>query len=93
MSNYAKGYRFERKLKKMYEERGYYVTRSSGSHGVDLVAVNMFLEPKVVFINCTTKGKTRKEIEEFLSLCRKFGATPAYATRVKRKTVVTEGKV
>ncbi|MCJ7816775.1 MAG: hypothetical protein MUP55_02855, partial [Candidatus Aenigmarchaeota archaeon] len=40
MTNYRRGYMIELKAKKQLENDGYYVTRSSGSHGiVDIFAV------------------------------------------------------
>ena len=50
VTQYQRGVRFEYKVKKEYEERGCYVIRSAGSHGLfDLVAVD---ETGVEFIQC-----------------------------------------
>lgn len=39
--NYIRGVNIEYKIKKLLEEQGYYVSRSSGSHGaVDIIAIN-----------------------------------------------------
>jgi Holliday junction resolvase len=41
MTNYRKGYNFERECKELLEKEGYFVVRSAGSHSpFDLVAFN-----------------------------------------------------
>jgi Holliday junction resolvase len=43
MTNYRRGYEFERQIKKILENKNYFVMRSSGSHTLfDLIAVNKF---------------------------------------------------
>lgn len=50
VQTYKKGYRFELEVKKQWEQRGYCVVRSSGSHTpVDLVAMK---DKLVVQIQC-----------------------------------------
>ena len=60
---YEKGYRLELEAKKMLEDLGYYVIRSSGSHSAaDLIAVNASL---VVLIQVGTKrGKGKADIDK-----------------------------
>ena len=65
--NYIAGRRFEYKVKKYYEDKGYTVLRTSGSHGfADLIAVRNGVNPKrIVFIQCKNRKPTKQEIEKF----------------------------
>ena len=71
--NYERGRRFEYKVKKYYENKGYTVLRTSGSHGfADLVAVkNSFLSWRqnktktIIFIQCKNQKPTKQEIKKF----------------------------
>ena len=71
--NYIAGRRFEYKVKKYYENKGYTVLRTSGSHGfADLVAVkNSFLSwwqnktKTIIFIQCKNQKPTKQEIKKF----------------------------
>lgn len=56
---YARGADFERLVKKSYEEQGYLVIRSAGSHSpVDLVAMQKGL---TVLIQCKLSGVLTKD--------------------------------
>ncbi len=58
--NYRAGYLLELSTKKKWEEKGFYVIRSAGSHGIaDLVALcsGSSGNPLVYLIQCKTKGK------------------------------------
>ena len=65
--NYIAGRRFEYKVKKYYENKGYTVLRTSGSHGfADLIAVrNEGSLKRIVFIQCKNRKPTKQEIEKF----------------------------
>ena len=65
--NYIAGRRFEYKVKKYYENKGYTVLRTSGSHGfADLIAVRNGVNPKrIVFIQCKNRKPTKQETKEF----------------------------
>ena len=55
MSQYARGANFERKVKELWEDRGYFVVRSAGSKGpVDLVAIAYEYRP--ILIQCKLTG-------------------------------------
>lgn len=69
-ANYIRGANFERKIKKEYEQNGYYVMRSSGSKGIaDLIAIKIHQpnlsgqkpEPWVVLIQCGEDIKEKKD--------------------------------
>lgn len=68
-SNYAAGAAFERKIKKVWENLGYEVVRSAGSHGpFDLVALpTSKRDTKIIAIQCkrcdtrTTAIRLKKE--------------------------------
>ena len=63
--NYIAGRRFEYKVKKYYENKGYTVLRTSGSHGfADLVAVKKNVRT-IIFIQCKNRKPTKQEIEKF----------------------------
>ena len=72
MTNYSRGAAFERKVKKVYEEKGYTVVRAAGSKGpIDLVAI---YDPKwacqecgmveTTFIQCKLQKPTKAEREK-----------------------------
>ena len=65
--NYIAGRRFEYKVKKYYEKKGYTVLRTSGSHGfADLIAVrNKESLKRIVFIQCKNRKPTKQETKEF----------------------------
>lgn len=49
--NYRKGYSFEKRVQKYFEENGYYVIRAAGSHGAaDLVVIRPYRIP--IFVQC-----------------------------------------
>ena len=64
--NYIAGRRFEYKVKKYYEDKGYTVLRTSGSHGfADLVAVKNDYNARIIFIQCKNRKATKQETKEF----------------------------
>ena len=79
MNIYRHGAAFEYRVKHHYEDLGYHVTRSAGSHGLfDLVAVNA---NEVLFIQCKTSkflganGRTNLALAKILQVpinCRKI---------------------
>lgn len=59
MKSYQKGYRFERKVKKFLEEKGYFVIRQGKSSFPDLIAIK---NKKVIFVECKiNKYLSKKE--------------------------------
>jgi HJR/Mrr/RecB family endonuclease len=63
--NYLAGRRFEYKVKKYYENQGFTVLRTSGSHGfADLVAVKNDARI-IIFIQCKNQKPTKQELKEF----------------------------
>jgi len=54
MTNYKRGYNFEKRVQKALEDKGYFVVRSAGSKGpVDLVAID---DGQVYLIQCKRQG-------------------------------------
>jgi Holliday junction resolvase len=54
MSNYSRGANFERRVQKYFENAGYFVLRSAGSHSpVDLVTLK---GGEISLIQCKTDG-------------------------------------
>ena len=69
--NYIAGRNFEYKVKKYYENQGFTVLRTSGSHGfADLVAIGKFeiftddVYYEIRFIQCKNRKPTKKEIND-----------------------------
>ena len=63
--NYLAGRRFEYRVKKYYENQGFTVLRTSGSHGfADLVAVKNDARI-IIFIQCKNRKPTKQELKKF----------------------------
>jgi len=74
-SKYRKGHRWELKVKKMWEAKGYVVYRSAGSKGAaDLIALK---DGQIVLIQVKVNNKpTRKEVLKLKKEAKKCKATP-----------------
>lgn len=87
--NYVSGRNFEYRVATIFRRKGYYVTRSAGSHGVaDLVAVKRGRKP--VFLQCK-HGEGGISIEEQNTLFKtalEVGAIPIVALGECRKPTV-----
>jgi len=72
---YEKGYRLEREVFHFFEQHGFYVARSAGSHGVfDVIAVRRGL---VYGIQCKYSGRlTKREREEILAAAKEYDMVP-----------------
>ena len=88
-SRYESGRRFEYAVKKDLEERGYFCTRSSGSHGaVDIVAIG---EYNILLIQCKTGGvMTKKDKDGLLSAAKHDCTIPIVAEKgtAGRKSII-----
>ena len=63
MNRYAKGRRFEYRVKEWLEERGFYVVRSAGSKGIaDLVALK---DNQTFLVQCKAYKPSVREINEY----------------------------
>jgi len=73
-SRYRKGHRWELKIKKMWEEKGYVVYRSAGSKGAaDLIALK---DGKIVLIQVKVNKKpSRSEVAKLKKEAKKCKAT------------------
>lgn len=75
LTNYSRGAAFERKIKKQYEEAGWFVVRAAGSKGpVDLVAVLMqddYID--VLLIQCKAQKPTKRERDDFIAFLTENG--------------------
>ena len=81
---YRIGRAFEYRCKKHFEKQGYWVMRSSGSHGqADLLAIG---RGEILLIQCTTneKMKSEKEIKALKDLAKSM-ALPCFAVLATRK--------
>jgi len=74
-SKYRKGHRWELKVKKMWEEKGYVVYRSAGSKvAADLIVLK---NGQIVLIQVKVNNKpTRKEVLKLKKEAKKCKATP-----------------
>jgi len=74
-SKYRKGHRWELKIKKIWEEKGYVVYRSAGSKGAaDLIALK---DGKIVLIQVKVNKKpSRSEVLKLKKEAKKCKATP-----------------
>jgi Holliday junction resolvase len=68
LTNYERGAKFERKVKKMLESLGLFVVRSAGSHGpVDLVALST---SKVFLLQCKAEKYRKRRTVDMENLLR-----------------------
>lgn len=88
---YIRGANFERKIKKQFEEKGYYVMRSAGSHGAaDLIAIkknqitlaDKKIIPEVILIQC---GEDIKEKKDRLEALAKITGCKSYYAVIPEK--------
>lgn len=86
MSEYRKGYRFERSVKKYLEARGYFVVRAAGSKPIDLV---VFSRDQCFILECKTNKKNirKKDIEFLRKLHQTISIRPVLAYRNKNKII------
>lgn len=83
--SYRKGYRFEHKVKKFLEERGYRVFRCAGSKPVDLIALSA---NNVYIIECKGTGKYKKDdLDKLVEIASNTIAKPLIAYRYKKNIV------
>lgn len=86
-TNYSRGAAAERRVKKYFEERGFFVVRSAGSHSpVDLVALR---DGRVTLVQVKSgQGRmSRAEVEKFCRLGQQYGAYSVVIARVRRGTL------
>jgi len=93
--NYVKGANFERNVKKFYENLGYFVIRSSGSHGVaDLVAfppLSNMQEWQPILIQCknTTRAYLPEDMKNLKTVAEKYGLRAVLINNTKGNKLVT----
>jgi len=89
--NYVKGANFERQVKKQYEEIGYLVVRTAGSHGVaDLVAfppLRNVKEWNPILIQCknTKKVYLPDDMKELKSIADRYGLRAVLISKQNKK--------
>jgi Holliday junction resolvase len=92
--NYVKGANFERQVKKYYEERGYLVFRTAGSHSpADLIAfppLGNIKEWQPILIQCKATDKVRlNELEELKQVALKYYLVALLAKKEKNTIELT----
>lgn len=89
MSHYRKGVKFEREVRSLLENHGYFVIRSAGSKGpVDLAA----LKGAIVFLiqckaGCHIDGHTTKKLLELAEDSQICNVIPVYARKEGAETM------
>lgn len=91
---YAKGYRFEHRVKKYLEKKGYKVFRLAGSKPADLIAIST---NKLYLIECRTHRKgIKKTIDKMNALAEETLAVPVIAFKEGNRKIkfyhILEGK-
>lgn len=78
------GRKFEYKVKRKYEEKGYVVFRLAGSKPIDLLAINPNSR-EILLIECKTNGYYPKhQMEKQVELAKKLNAKLILAVKDKR---------
>ena len=86
MSRYKKGADFERRVKKLLRELGFYVVRSAGSRGAfDLIAFKCLVFG--VQVKVSEKNLTVDEIDKAIEEAKPYNIIPLFAVRRGRKIV------
>jgi len=82
MTQYQRGYRFEREVWQKLVEKGYFVVRAAGSHGIfDLIAIKNI---DVRGVQCKVSGKISKdELNKMKETGEKYGILPVLAWKDK----------
>ena len=91
MSRYAKGARFERRVKRYLEGKGFLVLRAAGSKPVDLVGIR---RGEVIIVECKSDEKNlrRGDLEALRRLSEGSGARPLIATRKVRRLIFLDAR-
>ena len=99
---YKRGRNFEYRVKKHFEQRGYYVVRKYASKGAeDLIAIkkswtliNKSAFSEVLLIQCKNlkveKKLKREDAERLIKLAKQCGATPLLASNQNHKLNIVE---
>ena len=89
--NYRKGYRFEQRVKKYLEDKGYFVIRSGKSAFPDLVAIpetcSDFKFPLIVECKLNHRYLSKKERKKLKDLENTYNCIAVVASREGREIV------
>lgn len=86
MSEYKKGYRFERKVRKYLETLGYVVFRAAGSKPVDLLVFDCN-NGYVIECKVSKKYLRKNDINKLMEIYSRTGLIPIFAFREKKKII------
>lgn len=91
-TNYKRGYAFERRVRIYFEENGFYVVRSAGSHGVaDLVAFQRHSNRPPILIQCKRHGAiSNAEKAKLFNTAKEIYAWPMLAYMNQHRTLIFE---
>jgi len=84
--NYTVGRNFEYAIATFFRRKGYFVTRSAGSHGIaDLVAIKQKKRPLLIQCKRGASGITKEEQNELFETALEADAIPIVALKEDRK--------
>ncbi|NIM45408.1 MAG: hypothetical protein GTN80_06245 [Nitrososphaeria archaeon] len=91
MSMYVKGARFERRVKRFFEDLGFLVIRSAGSKPIDLVCIR---EGEILLVECKTSIKEirKSTLKRILEIAVPFKAKAIVAAREDKKIVLIDAQ-
>lgn len=89
MTTYQKGYHYELKMATYFRRRGYFVTRSAGSHGVaDLVAIKKGKRPLLIQCKKGSGGVDADEHNKLYNVALESQSIPIIASEEDRRQTV-----
>ena len=89
MTNYTKGANFERKIATMLQRKGYFVTRSAGSHSIaDLTAIKKTKKPLLVQCKAGTASVDLEDQNKLFITAQEAGAIAVTACKEDYKPIV-----
>ena len=90
MGHYSRGANFERRVKKYYEDKGFLVLRSAGSHSpIDLFAMRQG-EFIAIQVTIDKSRKTQAGLAQLLEIARENGCQAILAYRDNREIAIKE---
>ena len=89
MTKYEKGANFERKIATMLQRKGYFVTRSAGSHSIaDLTAIKKIQKPLLIQCKAGTASVNLEDQNKLFMTAQEAGAIAVTACREDYKPIV-----
>jgi len=90
MSTKQRGTRFEHRVKRYFEERGYTAFRMAGSKPVDVIALKKGERPLLIECKVGRSSLGKVGLERLLAMAEQAGARVVLAVRKGRRLVIHE---